>query len=147
MYHLCQTGWGEGEDVTWSVACDCSYDNWVRLLKEEVQFLTEPARSAQTTSYRSPFSVEPIERSLHSSVDSTTDCQTNRRHWSLKMSEDSAPPYTPFFGVMGAASAMVFSGKSCLRKGRKPSDRQKNLRRMVHKICVIFLNAAQFRSW
>lgn len=25
------------------------------------------------------------------------------------MSDDSAPPYTPFFGVMGAASAMVFS--------------------------------------
>lgn len=24
---------------------------------------------------------------------------------------EGAPPYTPFFGVMGAASAMVFSGK------------------------------------
>jgi len=53
-----------------------------------------------------------------------TDCSKVKRRigvlhslvpfrWNIVMSDDKNPAYAPFFGAMGAASAMVFSGSYC----------------------------------
>lgn len=47
----------------------------------------------------------------------------------MSSTDDSAPAYSPFFGVMGAASAIVFSGEFRLFAHRQPRDLARSLAR------------------
>lgn len=46
---------------------------------------------------------------------------------------DQSPIYAPFFGVMGAASAIIFSGKFVIRFTLRRDQKKKELNRTQHK--------------